>query len=87
MQKVANYEEVVRLHACRLALLCGDRLGEVARMAGFPIAPDGSNGATTAADVASYVKAVETVMGPVAAISARLVLKRAASEAGLRVDL
>ncbi len=82
-----SYGDVVRVHACRLAVLCRDRLGEVARLAGFPSGPDGSNGAATAADVARYVTAVETVAGPVAAISARLVLRRAASEAGLPVDL
>ncbi len=87
MQKVGSYDQVVRVHACRLAVLCGDRLGEVAREAGFAIGPDGTNGAATVSDVARYVKAVETVVGPVAAISARLVLKRAAAEAGLSVEL
>lgn len=84
---VSTYADVVRLHASRAVLLCRDRLGELERLAGFAIAPDGSNGARSAEDVERCVRPVETVAGPVAAISARLLLRRAATEAGLQVNL
>ncbi len=82
---VSTYADVVRAHACRAAVLYKDRWCELERLCGFRIAPDGTNGAASAQDVERYLKAVETVGGAVAVVSARLVLKKAAAEAGLRL--
>ncbi len=75
------------MHAVRAALLYKDRWAELERLCGFRIAADGTNGATSPQDVERYLKAVETVGGPVAVVSARLVIKKAAAEAGLKLPL
>lgn len=67
---VKTYADVIKAHACRAALLYKDRWAELERICGFRIAPDRSNGASTPQDVERYLKAVETVAGTVAVVSA-----------------
>lgn len=84
---ISTYADVVRAHASRAAVLYRDKWAEVERICGFRIAADGTNGAVSAHDVDRYLKAVEAVGGAVAVVSARLVLKKAAAEAGLPLSL
>ncbi len=84
---MASYEPVVRAHASKAVVLYRQRLAELERLAGFPIAPDGSNGARSKEDARRYLAALDQVAGSVAVVSARLVMRRAAMENGLDADL
>lgn len=80
---MAGYADVVASHAKRAMALYKNRAGDLQRLSGLSIAPDGTNNAKTREDVVRYLKALEQVGGPVAIVSARLVMKQAAKAQGL----
>ncbi len=83
---VGNYGDVIRAHASRAVLLYKNRVGDLERLSGLTLAGDGSNSGASKQDVVRYLKAVEAVGGTVAAVSARLLMKKVAMDMGLDAD-
>lgn len=83
---VTTYNDVIKTHAARAVFLYKNRLAELQQVSGLTIGPDGNNTARTKEDVLRYLKAIEVVGGPVAVVSARLVMKKAAMEAHLEAN-
>lgn len=80
----ASYNAAIKEHARLTAQIYKARLDEIQKLAGFTISADGSNTAATGEDVRRYLKAVQTVGGPVAFISAKLLVTNAIHKLGLR---
>lgn len=80
---VKGYGDVIKAHASRAVFLYKNRVEELERLSGLTFAGDGSNNGATKQDVTRYLKAVEAVGGTVAAVSARLLMRKVALEMGL----
>lgn len=79
----AGYAEVVAVHAKKAMVLYKTKTEMLRQYSGLQIAEDGSNNAHSREDVMRYLQALEKVGGPVAVISARMVMKQAAIANGL----
>jgi carbon monoxide dehydrogenase subunit G len=77
-QARAKYAEVVKAHAQAFVKLYPAKLGELESLSGVRVTGDGSNNASTAADVVKYIQAVKEIGGDVAHTSARLTTRNAA---------
>src|SRR5262245_37833286 len=73
-----KYAEVVKAHAQSFVKIYPGKLEELQSLAGIQVAADGSNTASSAADVAKYVRAVKEIGGEVAYTSARLTTRNVA---------
>ncbi len=79
----AKYAEVVKAHAQNFAKIYPGHLTELQSLSGITIAPDGTNTASSPADVVKYVQAVKQLAGEVSYTSARLSIKNAAQRESL----
>jgi carbon monoxide dehydrogenase subunit G len=77
-QARAKYAEVVKAHAQSFVKLYPAKLGELETLSGVRVTGDGTNNASSAADVVKYVLAVKEIGGDVAHTSARLTTRNAA---------
>ncbi len=79
----ARYAEVVKAHAQNFAKIYPGHLAELQSLSGITIAPDGTNTASSPADVVKYVQAVKQIAGEVSYTSARLSMKNTAQRENL----
>ncbi len=79
----STYADAVKEHARIAVQLYQTRVPELAQLSGLHVSADGSNTAGTAEDVRQYLDAIKTIGGPVAYISARLLLTNAINKRGL----
>lgn len=71
----AFWRSAIQVHARRAAeLYSAEQLQRVAQLAGFSIAADGKNTASSRKDVDRYLAAVKVVLGPLAVASARMAI-------------
>jgi hypothetical protein len=73
----------VRAHARMALRLYPEKMGDIERVCGFTIGPDGANAAATKKDADAYVGALGQVLGPMAAASARMAILTKVRELGL----
>jgi len=73
-----KYAEVVKAHAQSFAKIYPGKLEELQSLAGIRVTADGTNTASSAADVVRYVEAIRQIGGDVAYTSARLATRNAA---------
>jgi hypothetical protein len=73
-----KYPEIVKAHAQGFIKAFPDKLEELNTRSGLRIAADGTNNASTPADVLKYVEAVKEIGGSIAQTSARIILRGAA---------
>lgn len=78
-----GWSSAVQAHAQLACRLYPDKMAEVAKTAGLTIEADGSNTAASKADADSYIGAIATVIGPMAAASARMAVLNKIRELGL----
>jgi len=72
-----KYSEIVKTHVVGFLKSFG-KLEELNALSGLQVLPDGSNKASSPADVIKYVEAVKQIGGSVAHTSARIILRGAA---------
>lgn len=72
---MADYAEAVKAHARVAVQVYKQKLSEIEKLAGFKIFPNGGNGAKTGEDAKRYVRAIQTVCGPTAYVSAKLLIE------------
>ena len=77
-QARTKYAEVVKAHAQSFVKLYPAKLGELETLSGVRVTGDGTNNASSAADVVKYIMAVKEIGGDVAHTSARLTTRNAA---------
>jgi carbon monoxide dehydrogenase subunit G len=75
-----KYPDIVKAHAQGFIKAFADKLEELKSLSGLKVAPDGSNNASTPADVLKYVEAVKQLGGNVAFTSAKIILRSAAQK-------
>jgi carbon monoxide dehydrogenase subunit G len=79
-QARARYADVVKAHAQAFVKLHPTRLTELHSLSGVRVTDDGTNDASSAADVVKYIQAVRAIGGDVAHTSARLTTRGAAQK-------
>lgn len=83
-QKLARartkYAEVVKAHAQNFAKTYPGKLAELQSLSGIRVSADGTNTASSLADVAKYVQAVKQIAGDVSYTSAKIALRNAAQK-------
>lgn len=79
----ASYRDAVKEHAKIAAQIYKAKLGEIEKLAGFRIFPDGDNTASTGEDVKRYLAAIQSVGGAVSFTSAKMVVTNAVHKLGL----
>jgi hypothetical protein len=80
---MATYGDAIKEHARIAAQLYKNKLAEIEKIAGFAIAADGSNSASSGDDVKRYLQAIQTVGGLVGLTSAKMVVTNAINKQGL----
>lgn len=80
---MATYGDAIKEHARIAAQLYKSKLAEIEKIAGFAIAADGSNSASSSDDVKRYLQAIQTVGGLVGLTSAKMVVTNAINKQGL----
>jgi hypothetical protein len=83
-----SWAQAVQAHA-KVAVRLYDpvEIQNVASKCGFVINDDGSNGARSASDARRYVAGLKEAFGPVAGISAELLIRAAVGRLGLKGSL
>lgn len=80
---MAMYSDAIKEHARNATQLYKDKWAEIEKLAGFKILPDGTNTASRPEDVQCYVKAIQSVVGNVAYVSAKMQITNAIHQLGL----
>lgn len=75
-----KYAEIVKAHAQGFLKSFSGKLEELNALTGLRVAPDGSNKASSPADVIKYIEAVKQIGGGVAHTSARIIIRGAAQK-------
>jgi carbon monoxide dehydrogenase subunit G len=75
-----KYADIVKAHATGFLKAFGGTLEELKALSGLQVTEDGSNNASSPADVIKYVQAVKQIGGGVAHTSARIILRGAAQK-------
>lgn len=77
------YADALKEHARIAVRLYTAQLPELQRLSGLQFTEDGSNTAETPEDLKRYLLAIKAIGGPVAYLSARMVLMNAINKRGL----
>jgi hypothetical protein len=80
---MATYGDAIKEHARIAVQLYKSKLPEIEKIAGFAIAADGSNSASSGDDVKRYLQAIQSAGGMVGFTSAKLVVMNAINKLGL----
>ena len=84
-QTKAKYAELVKAHASQFAKVFAEKLSELQTAAGIRVAADGTNSASSPADVGRYVEAVRKVAGEVPYTSAKLTIRNLAQRENIPI--
>jgi carbon monoxide dehydrogenase subunit G len=76
----SKYAQVVKAHAQNFAKTYPGKLAELQSLSGVNVSPDGTNTASSPAEVLKYIQAVKQLAGDVSYTSARLALRGAAQK-------
>ena len=79
-----SWAKVIEAHtAVAVKLYPPDTISKLSKESGIQISPSGNNSASHPIDVERYLKAVETVLGGVALVSAKMKISGKKQELGL----